>query len=70
MLVGPRGAWFAAHHGGIEALADGFIGLAAMALSLAGIAVAIVRRRWTLLALLPFQLALAATYTIFFAEPR
>ncbi len=41
-----------------------------MGLALAGIAVALVRRRWTLLALLPFQLALAATYVIFFAEPR
>ena len=69
VLVGPRGAWFTAHHGAIEALADGF-GLAMMGLALAGIAVATVRRRWALLALLPFQLALAATYTIFFAEPR
>jgi hypothetical protein len=69
VVVGPRGAWFAAHHGAIEALADGF-GLGVMGLTLAGIAVAIVRRRWTLLALLPFQLALAATYTVFFAEPR
>ena len=68
-LVGPRAAWFAAHHGAIEAVADAF-GLAVMGLALAGIAVALVRRRWTLLALLPFQLALAATYAIFFAEPR
>ena len=41
-----------------------------MGLALAGIAVALARRRWTLLALLPFQLALVATYAIFFAEPR
>ena len=68
-LVGPRAAWFAARHKGIETLADGF-GLAVMGLALAGIAVALVRRRWALLALLPFQLALAATYVIFFAEPR
>jgi hypothetical protein len=68
-LVGSRGAWFAAHHGTIETLADGF-GLAVTGLALAGIAVALARRRWTLLALLPFQLALAATYAIFFAEPR
>jgi hypothetical protein len=68
-LVGSRGAWFAAHHGAIEALADGF-GLAVVGLALAGIAVALARRRWTLVALLPFQLALAATYAIFFAEPR
>jgi len=68
-LVGSRGAWFAAHHGAIETLADAF-GLAVTGLALAGIAVALARRRWTLLALLPFQLALAATYAIFFAEPR
>ena len=68
-LVGPRAAWFAAHHGAIEAVADAF-GLGVMGLALAGIAVALARRRWALLALLPFQLALAATYAIFFAEPR
>jgi hypothetical protein len=69
VLVGSRGAWFAAHHGPIETFADAF-GLAVMGLALAGIAVAFARRRWTLLALLPFQLALGATYAIFFAEPR
>jgi hypothetical protein len=69
VLTGRHAAWFAAHHGGIEALADAF-GLTVMALTLAGIALAIVRRRWILLALLPFQLALIATYTLFFAEPR
>ena len=68
-LVGPGATTFAAHHGVIEAVADAF-GLAVMGLALAGIAVALVRRRWTLLALLPFQLALASTYAIFFAEPR
>jgi hypothetical protein len=41
-----------------------------VALALAGIAVALARRRWSLLALLPFQLALVSTYAIFFAEPR
>jgi hypothetical protein len=69
VLVGGRAGWFSAHHGAIESLADAF-GLAVMGLALAGIAVAGARRRWTLLALLPFQLALAATYTLFFAEPR
>ena len=68
-LVGGQAAWFAAHHEAIESLADAF-GLAVMGLGLAGIAVALARRRLALLALLPFQLALAATYTVFFAEPR
>ena len=68
-MTGRRAAWFAAHHAGIESLADAF-GLTVMGLTLAGIVVAIARRRWTLLALLPFQLALVATYTLFFAEPR
>jgi len=69
VLVGRRAAWFSAHHESIAALADAF-GSAVAALALAGIAIALVRRRWGLLALLPFQLALAATYTLFFAEPR
>ena len=68
-LVGPRAAWFAAHQGAIEAVADAF-GLSVMGLTLAGIAVALARRRWALLSLLPFQLVLASTYAIFFAEPR
>jgi hypothetical protein len=69
VLIGARAAWFAARHDSIESFADAF-GLAVMGLTLAGIVVAIARRRWTLLALLPFQLALVATYTLFFAEPR
>jgi hypothetical protein len=69
VLVGPRAGWFAAPHAAIAGLANAF-GLAVMALTLVGIALAAGRRRWTLLALLPFQLALAATYTTFFAEPR
>jgi len=69
VLTGRRASWFADHHGGIESLADAF-GLTVMGLTLAGIVVALARRRWAVLALLPFQLALVATYTIFFAEPR
>jgi hypothetical protein len=69
VLTGRPAAWFAAHHDGIESLADAF-GLTVMGLTLAGIVAAIARRRWAMLALLPFQLALVATYTIFFAEPR
>src|SRR6185312_11500817 len=69
VLTGGRAAWFAAHQAGIESLADAF-GLGVMALTLAGIVTAIFRRRWLLLTLLPYQLALVATYTLFFAEPR
>jgi hypothetical protein len=69
VLTGRRAAWFAAHHAGVQSLADAF-GLAVMGLTLVGIVVAIARRRWTMLALVPFQLALVATYTLFFAEPR
>jgi hypothetical protein len=69
VLVGRPADWFAARQATIAAWTDRF-GVLMMALALAGIAVAAVRRRWTLLALVPFQLALAATYTIFFAEPR
>jgi hypothetical protein len=69
VLTGRRAAWFAAHHARIEALADAF-GLTMMGLTLVGIVTAIFRRRWVLLTLLPYQLALVATYTLFFAEPR
>jgi hypothetical protein len=69
VLTGGRAAWFATHHAGIEALADAF-GLVVTALALAGIVTAIFRRRWLLLTLVPYQLALVATYTLFFAEPR
>jgi len=51
------------------AFADGY-GLTLAGLALVGVVVAVARRRFTLLALLPFQLALVATYTLFFAEPR
>ena len=38
--------------------------------ALAGVAAALARRRWSLLVLVPFQLAFVATYALFFAEPR
>lgn len=69
VLVGPRAQWVAARRGAITAAADGF-GIAVAGLALAGIAAAIARRRWQLLALVPFMAAIAATYTLFFAEPR
>jgi hypothetical protein len=69
VLVGPRAAWFDARREPIGAAADAF-GAALAALAAAGLALAVARRRWAALVLAPFQLALAATYTIFFAEPR
>jgi 4-amino-4-deoxy-L-arabinose transferase-like glycosyltransferase len=69
VLVGRPAAWFGARHQAIAGATDAF-GVAIAGLALAGIGVALARRRWPLLALLPFQLALAATYTVFFAEPR
>jgi len=69
VLVGRPAAWFAAHHDGIARFADAW-GVAIAGLALAGIAAAAARRRWRLLTLVPFQLALVATYGTFFAEPR
>ena len=69
VLVGPRAQWLAAHRAGITGYADWF-GIMVAGLALAGVAAAVARRRWPLLALLPFMLALVATYTLFFAEPR
>ncbi|HVT08577.1 MAG TPA: hypothetical protein VHO67_14060 [Polyangia bacterium] len=69
VLVGAAATRVASHHDALAALGHGF-GLAVLALGLFGVAAAAARRRWGLLALLPFQLSLTATYTIFFAEPR
>ena len=69
VLVGRPAAWFAARRGAITGFADAF-GLATAGLALVGVAAAVARRRWTLLALVPFQLAFVATYATFFAEPR
>src|SRR5581483_3485212 len=69
VLVGQPAAWFAARAGQLNRLADGFW-YPLIALYAAGLAIALVERRWALLSLLPFQAALAATYVIFFAEPR
>ena len=62
--AGSRRAWNAANE-----IADAFW-YALCALFAAGVALAVAERRSRLLALIPFQLALTATYTAFFAEPR
>jgi hypothetical protein len=69
VLVGAPAAWFAARREWISGAADVF-GAALAALAAAGVILAAARRRWPALALVPFQLALAATYVVFFAEPR
>ncbi|MES1206716.1 MAG: hypothetical protein ABUS79_12340, partial [Pseudomonadota bacterium] len=69
VLVGRTADRVAAHHDALAAVGYAF-GLAVLVLALFGMAAAAARRRWGLLALLPFQLSLAATYTLFFAEPR
>jgi len=69
VLVGAPERWFAAHMDAANRLADGFW-YALCALFAAGVALAIAERRWRMLALIPFQLALTATYSAFFAEPR
>ncbi|HXJ20800.1 MAG TPA: hypothetical protein VMT03_11265 [Polyangia bacterium] len=69
VLVGRPAARVAAHHDALAAAGYAF-GLAVMALALFGVAAAMARRRWAVVALLPFELSLTATYTMFFAEPR
>jgi hypothetical protein len=69
VLPGARGDWFAARRERLSADVDAF-GAALAALAVAGVVLAAARRRWMALALVPFQLALAATYVVFFAEPR
>jgi hypothetical protein len=69
VLVGPRADWFAARREPLSAAVDVF-GAVLAALAAAGVVLAAARRRWPALSLVPFQLALAATYVVFFAEPR
>jgi 4-amino-4-deoxy-L-arabinose transferase-like glycosyltransferase len=69
VLRGPVSAWFALHRAGIEALVDGFW-YALVAAALLGLGVALARRMWLALALVPFGIALGAMYVVFFAEVR
>ncbi len=69
VLVGAPERWFAAHMNAANRIADWFW-YALCALFAAGITLAVAERRWRLLVLIPFQLALTATYSAFFAEPR
>jgi 4-amino-4-deoxy-L-arabinose transferase-like glycosyltransferase len=69
VLVGQTGAWFHARRAALAGAADAY-GIALAALALAGVLLAALRRRLPPLSLVPFQLALTATYVLFFAEPR
>ena len=53
----------------IEPVVD-YFWLATVAAALAGLGVAIVRRRWLVLTLLPFTVVLAGMYIVIFADPR
>ena len=69
VLIGGPARWFAAHEEVVNRLTDAFW-FALCGLFASGVALAVWERRWRLLALVPFQVALTATYAIFFAEPR
>jgi len=53
----------------MESVVDSFW-LASVAAALAGLGVALARRRWLALTLLPFMVVLAGLYAVIFADPR
>jgi 4-amino-4-deoxy-L-arabinose transferase-like glycosyltransferase len=65
----PAGNWFDVHRAGIERLVDWFYAVL-IALAAIGAIAAAARRNGRALSLLPLPLALAAVYTLFFAEVR
>lgn len=69
VLPEPQRTFFARHRSAIEAVADAFW-LSVLALALMGMGLAMVRRQWLALALLPQAAVLAGLYTAIFAEPR
>ena len=69
VLIPPHSRWWEARRAAIDGLADGYWTIL-VALFLAGLALAVAEGRAVALTLLPFQAALAATYILFFAEPR
>jgi 4-amino-4-deoxy-L-arabinose transferase-like glycosyltransferase len=66
---GPAQRWFDRHRPAVEAWTDTFWILLAVAF-FAGAGLALARRRWQVLSLLPIQLALAGVYALYFAEVR
>ena len=69
VLIPPHSDWFAARRPAIDAFADAYAA-ALLVLFLTGLGLGVAQRRPLTWTLVPFQLALAATYIIFFAEPR
>jgi 4-amino-4-deoxy-L-arabinose transferase-like glycosyltransferase len=65
----PSAAWFSRHRALIENIVDGYW-YALVAAFLIGVAAAAGRRNFIALSLAPMPLALAALYTLFFAEAR
>jgi 4-amino-4-deoxy-L-arabinose transferase-like glycosyltransferase len=65
----PPGGWFEVHRAHIEEVVDDFWYLVVAAAAL-GVVAAAGRRNWPALTLLPLPVALAALYTLFFAEVR
>lgn len=69
VLPAEKAAWFGARRRGLEVLADGFWALLAIGF-LAGTGLALARRRWAALTLLPLKLALVGIYVLYFSEAR
>jgi hypothetical protein len=69
VLPEPERTFFAHHRSTLEAVADGYW-LSVLALALMGMALAVLRRQWLALSLLPQAAVLAVLYTAIFAEPR
>jgi hypothetical protein len=69
VLTGAPAAWFQKRSALVGAATDAF-GAAAALLALVGFVITLVRRGRAAVTLAPFMLALVATYTLFFAEPR
>jgi 4-amino-4-deoxy-L-arabinose transferase-like glycosyltransferase len=61
--------WFTRHRTGVERVVDGFW-YGVLGAIVIGLVAASLRRNWAALSLLPMPLALAALYTVFFAEAR
>jgi 4-amino-4-deoxy-L-arabinose transferase-like glycosyltransferase len=66
---GPVRAFFDRHRARIEAVTDGFW-VALVTAYFAGIGLALARRRWQTLSVIPIQLALTGVYALYFAEAR